>query len=97
MKGIDSNDANRRYFDVLKKVVKLVGSGQAYEKINLNHEWVHFKELLAAKEQGVEVGTESYISRNNVIVPVYPQKRSAFHRTFVFVAIAASILLIGYS
>jgi transmembrane sensor len=90
---INQSEENRKHVDKLKQVWKLTAVSRTLEQVNVDHEWIHFKETIAQKEVAAAAIPlqEPYNSE-----PAYeemPGNRSSGRRLLIRVAIAASVLL----
>lgn len=93
---INASEENLRYFEDLKNTWQLTAVKLAAEQVNVDAEWNHFKEAIAAKEDKV-----ISINEKEQPLPEYdyldekrPARRTIVYRMMVAVAVAASILLV---
>lgn len=93
---INASEENLRYFEDLKNTWQLTAVKLTAEQVNVEAEWNHIKEAIAAKEDEVISINEKEqpLAEYDYLDEERPVRRSIVYRMMVAVAVAASILLV---
>jgi transmembrane sensor len=90
---INQSEENRKHVDKLKQVWKLTAVSRTLEQVDVDHEWIHFKEAIAEKEVAAAAIPAQEQYGNEPAYEEMPGNRSSARRLLIRVAMAASVLL----
>ncbi len=90
---IEADRENRQYFEQLCEVWKLTGVKKSTDSIDVHEEWEHFKQSIQ-EIRSPHASDEEYSAPGKDVLDEPRQSKNFASRVFVYIAAAASILLV---
>lgn len=89
---INSNEQNKSYFEEIKSTWRLFSLKEAVENIDINVEWIQFKQAIAEKQEVLSINEYGSIEKN-ISDEEKPHKKIKVSEFFLLTAVTASIIL----